>query len=473
MLLQMLQQLLRESGSATRLCASLAVGLPVVAFLIACLVAQTTSRSSTTKKLRHLKRLGLPAAHGNMSDQYHDQYAVPEASQTKQRLYVKALYIHPIKSCAPIEVSRAVLTKSGLLYDRYFAVAVKDAPKGDADSTPQWRFISQRTKPSMALIKTELWLPHDGSDPADPLVEAGGCLVVRFPDPDPDWMSRLATLHLSRGLCHAPQVSFILPLHESDSQQAASTRQLETFSIHDRNANGLNMAGVASFASALSKLKQFLKLPQRQDLTIFRCTPDSLVRTTKNLAPLSRVGSPAVHGYTDQQPVNINSLSSVHAVSALMPPETRPLNALRFRANVWLAGAPAYAEESWKRIGIVPRHSASEKRARVAPKLSVVCRTSRCTMPNVNPDDGIFSKDSPRHHRAKGRPQPSTALVEHRTVETGNGKALGYLGMHAVPEDWDFESANRQGLDLCIQVGDDVEVLEEGIHLYGSTGSDY
>lgn len=180
-----------------------------------------------------------------------------------------------------------------------------------------------------------------------------------------------------------------------------------------------------------------------------------------------------MHGYTDQQPININSLSSVHAVSALLPFENQPLNALRFRANMWIAGLPAYAEETWKRYRILPTGVNMGSRADLAPILCVVCRTSRCTIPNVNPETGKFETDIPLPHKKRGKPQPSTTLVKHRTVETGNKMALGYIGMHCVPEDRSLLQAERQGQELYITVGDTIDVLEQGEHLYGSTGNVY
>lgn len=46
----------------------------------------------------------------------------------------------------------------------------------------------------MSQIKTELRLPHEYSNPLDPLEQTGGCLVVKFNDPDvPSWIDRVET----------------------------------------------------------------------------------------------------------------------------------------------------------------------------------------------------------------------------------------------------------------------------------------
>ncbi|KAL4726697.1 hypothetical protein ACLX1H_005585 [Fusarium chlamydosporum] len=339
-----------------------------------------------------------------MGDQMQSKYDLPENSPNSGPIRVKAIFIHPIKSCAPIELDRGQLTKSGFYLDRFFAFAI-EANRPESEGGMIWRFISQRTKPLMSQIKTEVWVQQLENDERDTLA---------------------------------------------------------------KEARGLDMGNLPSIAAALPKLKRFLNIPDHQKLTLLRLTPDNLVRTEKNLAPLEHIGKPAVHGYTDQQPVNINNLASVHAVSALLPKENQPLNALRFRANIWVTGAPAFDEDTWKRYRIVPKRGQG-----VSPKLSVVCRTSRCTMPNVNPLTGKFDTDIPDGDKKRGRAQPSSTLVEHRTVEDGNPRALGYLGMHCVPENSCFAEASEKGDGVYVQVGDEVEVLERGAHHYGSTGNDY
>ncbi|KAL5598270.1 hypothetical protein FOBRF1_012063 [Fusarium oxysporum] len=320
----------------------------------------------------------------------------------------------------------------------------------------------------MSQIKTELWVSHEDIDTRDPLVRSLGCVIFKFPDPDPlNWLDQLRLALFSR----RKEVSAIVPLCPQDEFQEEHGITMKPFVIHSREAKGLDMGKAPTVAAVLPKLKRFLNIPDHQNITLLRCTPETLVRTDKNLAPLEQIGRPAVHGYTDQQPVNVNSLASVHAVSALLPVENQPLNALRFRANIWVTGAPAFNEESWKRYRIVPKREKEVEN--VPPTLSVVCRTSRCTLPNVNPLTGKFDTDIPDADKKRGRAQPSTTLVRYRTVEDGNPKALGYIGMHCVPEDSSLQEAAAKPEGLYVQVGDEIEILERGTHLYGSTGNDY
>ncbi|TDZ31587.1 hypothetical protein C8035_v001496 [Colletotrichum spinosum] len=444
--------------------------------LAAVVVLQNGNISQSRRKLRNLRKLGVSSS--NMADQFDAKYAAPEDAETNGPIRIKSIYIHPVKSCGAVELDRAQLTKTGFLYDRCFAVSTEVA---DPDTgAVSWRFVSQRTKPQMCLTRCEIWLPHGASNASDPLVAAGGCVVLSFADPDPPtWTQRLETLLYTWDPSATPEVHLIAPLQPATTPATSdrSPPELRKFGIHAREASGLDLGSVPSVSAALPKLKRFLQIPERRGLTLMRCTPDTLARCDRNLAPLSRIGTPSVHGYTDQQPVNLNSLASVHAVSEMLPREHRPLDALRFRANLWIAGAPAFAEEEWKRYRIHPRatgpRAPARARAQVAPKLSVVCRTSRCTMPNVNLETGTFDADRPAEGKKKGRPQPSATLVERRTVETGNPAALGYIGMHCVPEDQDLEEAEEQRMGLFVEVGDEIEVLETGVHLYGSTGNDY
>ncbi|KAF4458298.1 molybdopterin cofactor sulfurase [Fusarium albosuccineum] len=470
MLLQ-LKNCLEDSACASTLgwatiVFTLLLGLPLVL-----LVAWTANTASTSRKLRNLQRIGVSSS--NMTDQTDPKFDMPEGSAGDGPIRIKAIFIHPVKSCAPIELDRARLTKTGFMYDRCFAIAT-EVTRPDTNEGSIWRFISQRTKPLMSQIKTEIWVPHEQSDRQDPLVQAGGCLVLKFPDPDPpSWLSRLASIFDEPSPSTPREVSAIVPLQPTPDLVDEYKIRMKGFAIHARDAKGLDLSRLPAVAAAVPKLKKFLKISDDQNLTLLRCTPDTLVRTDKNLAPLEHIGTPAVHGYTDQQPININSLSSVHAVSSLLPPENQPLNALRFRANIWITGAPAFEEENWKRCRILPKKEGLVSRANVAPVLSVVCRTSRCTLPNVDPNTGKVDADNPAPDRTRGRAQPSTTLVKYRTVEDGNPRALGYLGMHCVPEDQGLNQAAEQKAELYVQVGDEIDVLERGVHLYGSTGIDY
>ncbi|KAJ5595887.1 hypothetical protein N7450_002345 [Penicillium hetheringtonii] len=173
----------------------------------------------------------------------------------------------------------------------------------------------------MSRIETELWLPNKYNYTATQ-DQSGGYLVMRFDNPEtPTWADRIETLLRTWDPSTIPQTSFIVPLSLTATEIEGFQTKPKTFNIHSRDAKGIDMGEIPSVAAALPQLKKFLKIPNGDGLSLFRCTPDTLVRTDKNLAPLKHIGTPAVHGYTDQQPININS--SILGPSRIRPPPNR------------------------------------------------------------------------------------------------------------------------------------------------------
>ena len=64
---------------------------------------------------------------------------------SEQTVSIAGLYVHPVKSCARIEVDRAVVTETGLEWDRQWMV-VDEAGE----------FVSQREEPRLALVRPTL-----------------------------------------------------------------------------------------------------------------------------------------------------------------------------------------------------------------------------------------------------------------------------------------------------------------------------
>ncbi len=84
---------------------------------------------------------------------------------------IARLFVHPVKSCAGVEVSEALLTPAGLELDRAFMVV-------DA----QGRFLTQRQHPRMALVR-----PQIGAQEPLLRLQAPGMpdLPVALPEPAP------------------------------------------------------------------------------------------------------------------------------------------------------------------------------------------------------------------------------------------------------------------------------------------------
>ncbi|KUZ11184.1 Fe-S protein [Burkholderia diffusa] len=76
---------------------------------------------------------------------------------------ISELFTYPIKSCAGIALSRALLLETGLAYDRHWLI-----------TTPDGMMITQRTHPRLALIRTAL--EHDAL-----VLNAPGMPEIRTP----------------------------------------------------------------------------------------------------------------------------------------------------------------------------------------------------------------------------------------------------------------------------------------------------
>ena len=128
--------------------------------------------------------------------------------------------------------------------------------------------------------------------------------------------------------------------------------------------------------------------------------------------------------------MHIMSLASVHDVASKLPTHPNHLNALRFRANVYITGPQAFDEDDWTkaRIGSGIYH--------------ISCRTTRCKLPNVDPETAIVDRN-----------EPGTTMRKYRIIDKGSQSPC--LGMQVTPL-----------TEGEIKVRDKVEVLERGEHFF-------
>ena len=140
------------------------------------------------------------------------------------------------------------------------------------------------------------------------------------------------------------------------------------------------------------------------------------------------------------------NMASVHDVASRLPGNTPKsehvwqnrltlLDAMRFRANIYITGPPAFAEDHWKKARITSSSDPSS-----SLNLHISCRTTRCKLPNVDPKTA-----------EPDRNEPSTTLRSYRIIDEGSKHAC--LGMQVTPLD-----------EGCVAVGDKLEVLEVGEH---------
>lgn len=358
------------------------------------------------------KRIGL-AGKSNLDDEFtvdcvHDQ-------SEDSPWTVKSLLIYPVKSCKAVELDSGVVIGTGMEYDRYFTFAEL---KGADKSAPKWEFISQRKFPSMALVKTELWIP----DPASPTysldlpeVQSQGVIVARFPY-QPDGAE-------STG--QEPEKTFHIPFNPTAKQIKRNKWFMEEMKIWNDIPEALNMTTILP-----PELKDVLGV--QNPIGLFRVSNGHLRKVFRCAPRKEEVGYQPVTGFADAYPLHLMNLASNRDVAGRVNDSLPQLSVLRFRPNIIITGPQAYEEDSWKRIRIG------------GYEYYVACRTARCLLPNTNQTTG-----------EKHPKEPYTTLRSYRRIDEG-APNHHCLGMQMVPA---LERSE-------IRVGDKVEVLETGDHFY-------
>lgn len=459
-------------------------------------VYRETSFSTRAPRIPGCRRFGLPPGQSNLKDQFSQN----SSPGSKRATRVKALFTYPIKSCHGVELPASEVESTGLKYDRMFTFAqlhskqtsTETVREPSTDWQHEWRFITARELPRLALVKTELWVPdlrkkapkqpsgharHISDDSAAgdrgrsrsrkgtvvlesagidaerrrklsiPFIASdwrsnGGCLVISFPY-EPDFNPF--------GL-RTETVTIKVPLKPTSERAEAKLYTTEDITVWKDRPQAINMTNEIDKVS-LDKLRYFLGVSK--PLALFRRDDTQLRPVTRNLPDDLADGRFKI-GFPDSYSAHILNVASVRALDASLPADTSMkgyLDARRFRANIYIDGPPAFDEDRWKRVTcgrcIQPRIDFSAGRGRTADSTDdesdpgaaeflFGCGTSRCTLPNVDPDSGVKDKN-----------EPYKTLMRTRKTNDEEPKAA-FLGMQILPL---FEYG-------IVSVGDKVDVLE-------------
>ncbi|KAF2763021.1 hypothetical protein EJ05DRAFT_471970 [Pseudovirgaria hyperparasitica] len=408
----------------------------------------------------------------NLDDQF-------KAARKQASLTVKALLIYPVKSCAPVELAKAEVVRTGLRYDRQFTFAqlVSSQPQKNADGKDEvehkWKFITQREFPLLAKVRTEIWIPEpdiDGYHPNLPYVRSKGAVVVSFPF-SPDWSllsfqglknlaSILSAKLLAFDLKAEPESSFTLPYDPTPDRIQEKNYTAEKMQIWKEYHSFLNV-GPEIPETSLAQLKYFLGV--RNPFTLFRIDTRNYREVFRNAPVKADVDHQPIVAMQDAYPLHIIGLSSVREVEAKLPEkEARQLDSRRFRANIIVSGTTPFAEDKWARIRIGSGKTISDIGKELDPiprfnEYHLSCRTARCKLPNIDPATGDRSPN-----------EPYVSMTKYRRIDEG-AQPYPCLGMQSVPM-WDAglgvgeegeEEEEEQGLSGWVSAGDLVEVLEE------------
>ncbi|ENH63677.1 hypothetical protein FOC1_g10004285 [Fusarium oxysporum f. sp. cubense race 1] len=180
----------------------------------------------------------------------------------------QAIELSLIASCSTIQVNSNQNLDDKDKYNNCYMFAV-DSHQADDQGFAIWKSLDQQTKPALSQIKTELWLPTPNADKSDPLVQAGGCIVMAFADPAvPSWLDQIAGM-IGKSL-KTPQVACILPLQFSLEDIEQNKLSMRPFKIDGDNGRGLDLEKLPAFSDILPKLRLFLGYPEQQGITIFK-----------------------------------------------------------------------------------------------------------------------------------------------------------------------------------------------------------
>jgi uncharacterized protein YcbX len=273
---------------------------------------------------------------------------------------VRGLAVHPVKSTAIRPVSRAEVRPWGLAGDRRWMVVDGHGTLVTARELHALFTITADTPETLPGLTRPLRLSAAGRDPID----------VAEPDTEP----RAVRLHR-----------------------------------HDLLARPADDPANAWIREALG----------REDLTLVWC--DDPTRRPLNPAH----SQPGDHtAFADGYPVTLASLDSLARLNDWIAegalergaPAPEPLPIARFRPNLVVAGAPAFAEDDWKRVRI------GEVMFRKAKDVD------RCVMTTISPDDLATGKEPirtlARHRKWDGNTWFAVQLVPESTGRIAVGDAV-------------------------------------------------
>ncbi|KAG5786856.1 hypothetical protein H9Q69_014066 [Fusarium xylarioides] len=191
-----------------------------------------------------------------------------EEKNTASQSADQIIELTPIASCATIKVNSNQHPDAKHRYNSCYIFAV-DSHQTDDQGFAIWKSLDKQTKPALSQIKTELWLPKPNADKRDPLVEAGGCIVMSFADPAvPGGLDQIAGM-IGKNL-KTPQVACILPLQFSLEDIDQNKLTMRPFKIDGEDGKGLDLEKFPAFSDILPQLRLFLGYPKQQGITIFK-----------------------------------------------------------------------------------------------------------------------------------------------------------------------------------------------------------
>ncbi len=246
---------------------------------------------------------------------------------------ISRLFVYPVKSCAGVEVREAILTETGLEFDRAWMVV---------DATGE--FVTQRELPRMALIKPQI--KHYE-------------MVLRAPG--------MLALHIAIDAVEAPCRANVW----GDDCAAYDMGDVAAQWFTDFLSQDLP-AGQAAM-----KLRMVRFDPEQQRASNKKWTQDVV----------------ALNQFSDGYPILVASEASLQELNGkLRAGGHEDVTIERFRPNIVLAGIEAHDEDRVSVLHISAEHAGHAGQAGLV-ELGLVKPCPRCPIPNINPLTAVPSPE--------------------------------------------------------------------------------
>mmetsp|Transcript_41253 Transcript_41253/g.131115 ORF Transcript_41253/g.131115 Transcript_41253/m.131115 type:complete len:383 (+) Transcript_41253:88-1236(+) len=335
---------------------------------------------------------------------------------------IQELLVHPIKACRGISLQSARLTPTGLELDRAWCIVDRDGV-----CIAKMEAISQRKVPILATVQVSF-----SADRAALLLDAPGMPQLSLPTALEAYAQEEELLVECSGKSTTTGGGWSLGFEEARGHAAAST-WISEYLNREAEPGGKRLSGFKEPSRfVVARSSQVLSLASYPSIfpVIERSKSDSDYR-------LRFEGN--ARRFADFAPLLVVSRDSARFVSERCPDGGEPYPVRSFRGNIVVEGAPAWAEETWRKIEI---------RGADAPLvLWKLKECPRCTVPCRDQSTGgwVFPKDALRLWKVLRKAFPG----KNRDPEWGIW-AGPFFGVY-------FGNAGQEG---TLRVGDQIEVLE-------------
>jgi len=283
---------------------------------------------------------------------------------------ISKLFIHPIKSFKAVEVNSSKVTKCGLEFDRAFCVIDKET--GD--------FIPQRTCPLMALVEVSFT-----SNVIDYINNNNN-----FCDDEEDDTDTEQSFMILKSANCVDELR--IPLKAKGEEEDCEVTVWDYCGVHKQESDEINEWIAQAIDYPQAKLVRWVgnhAIPERFNRNVSSKDKESRPRRSLDEKFVGK-GYKGETAFSDGYPILLCSENSLQDLQnrvimgkKLFSLAGSEVKMNRFRPNIVVSGAKEWIEDKWSSIETTTS-------SKIAFDLVKPC--SRCTIPDINQETGIFDK---------------------------------------------------------------------------------